>query len=140
MSRTFFDSSAWLKRYIEEVGSETVDAYCRDTDEVGLSVLCLPETLSALNRKVREKVLPVNLYQLLKDNIVGELEDTDIIDLHPDVLVRSIDLLEANQLRTLDALQIGCALVWQADLFVTADRRQLEAARQAGLEVGLVEA
>jgi len=33
----------------------------------------------------------------------------------------------------MDAIHVACALEWQADLFVTSDRRQFEAARNAGL-------
>jgi predicted nucleic acid-binding protein len=48
--KTFFDSSAFAKRYIEESGSQNVDALCQEAGEVGLSVLCVPEIVSALNR------------------------------------------------------------------------------------------
>jgi len=50
------------------------------------------------------------------------------------VIAHSVKLLERNKLRTLDALHIACALEWKADLFVTADRRQLTAAANAGLQ------
>jgi predicted nucleic acid-binding protein len=33
----------------------------------------------------------------------------------------------------MDALHVACALEWQADLFVTSDRRQLKAAMNTGL-------
>jgi hypothetical protein len=37
--------------------------------------------------------------------------------------------------RALDTLHIAAALEWSADLFVSADDRQLHAAEQAGLAV-----
>ena len=48
--KTFFDSSAFAKRYVEEPGSQTVDSLCREATEVALSVLCVPEIISALMR------------------------------------------------------------------------------------------
>jgi predicted nucleic acid-binding protein len=33
----------------------------------------------------------------------------------------------------MDAIHVACAVEWQADLFVTSDRRQFEADRNAGL-------
>ena len=42
-------------------------------------------------------------------------------------------LLEHNVLRAMDALHVACALEWQAELFVTADKRQLKAARKSGI-------
>ncbi|MDX1417013.1 MAG: type II toxin-antitoxin system VapC family toxin [Candidatus Promineifilaceae bacterium] len=58
-----------------------------------------------------------------------------MLNLAASVLAECIELLENNILRGLDALHIACALVWQADLFVTADGRQLSAAQQVGLPV-----
>jgi hypothetical protein len=42
-------------------------------------------------------------------------------------------LLENNVLHALDALHVACALEWQADRFVTSDRRQFTAAMNTGL-------
>jgi hypothetical protein len=39
-----------------------------------------------------------------------------------------------NVLRAMDALHIACALEWKADLFITSDKKQLDAAMQAGLQ------
>jgi len=38
----------------------------------------------------------------------------------------------------LDALHVACALEWQADLFVTSDRRQFMAAKNTGLRTEYV--
>ena len=59
-------------------------------------------------------------------------------DLSPEVLARSIDSLEANVLRGMDAIHIGAALQSGAQAFVTADGRQAEAARGMGLQVALI--
>ena len=39
-----------------------------------------------------------------------------------------------NTLRAMDALHVASALLWNADLFLTADRRQWRAAQQVGLQ------
>jgi len=46
--------------------------------------------------------------------------------------------VEASPVRAADALHVAAALVWKAELFVTADQRQLVAARKAGLKVQAV--
>lgn len=51
------------------------------------------------------------------------------------VVVRAIGLLEKYPLRTLDALHVAGALEYRADLFVSSDRRQLDAASASGLRV-----
>lgn len=133
-----FDSSAFAKRYIDEEGSQTVDEICQDAQAVGLSVICAPEIFSALNRHRRDGRLSAKDYELIKPQVIGDIDDALLLDLTPAVLARAIVLLETNTLRAMDSLHIACALEWRADLFVTADQRQLAAAQNAGLLSQLV--
>ena len=133
--RTFFDSSAFAKRYVEEAGSEKVEAICMNSTDIALSILCAPEIISALNRKVREKSLTRHQYQAAKDYLQGDLRDASIVNLTPAVVQESVRLLEAHHLRAADALQVACALEWKAERFVSSDERQLAAARKTGLKI-----
>jgi len=51
------------------------------------------------------------------------------------VVVRAMGLLEKHPLRTLDALHVAGALEYRSDIFVSSDRRQLDAASASGLRV-----
>ena len=133
-----FDSSAFAKRYIDEEGSQTVDEICQDAEMIGLSVICAPEIFSALNRHRRDGYLDSKDYELIKSQVILDVDDAMLLDLTPAVLARAIALLETNTLRAMDSLHIACALEWRADLFVTADQRQLTAAQNAGLPSQLV--
>lgn len=128
-----FDSSAFAKRYIAEPGNEQVDEILQNTTQLGLSVLCVPEIVSALNRRIREGVLPAAAYEQVKGQLAADVGDALILQLAPEVVATAVTLLETNILRAMDALHVAGALVWQADLFVTADRRQFDAAQRAGL-------
>jgi predicted nucleic acid-binding protein len=66
---------------------------------------------------------------------VEDLSDTDLCDLSQDAFEQTIRCLENHPLRALDALHVGSALVYQPDLFVSADRRQAKAASREGLAV-----
>jgi len=46
-----------------------------------------------------------------------------------------ISLLESPPLRAMDALHVACVFAVEPDIFVTADHRQLSAARKAGLKI-----
>jgi predicted nucleic acid-binding protein len=133
--KTFFDSSAFAKRYIEETGSRIVDDICYNATEIAVSVICIPEIISALNRRVRERSLSHQDYDTIKQYLSGDVRDALIVNLTPEVIMASTRLLESSPLRTLDALQVACALVWEADLFVSSDKRQLTAAKKAGLKI-----
>jgi hypothetical protein len=128
-----FDSSAFAKRYIAEPGSEQVDAILQNAAQLGLSALCVPEIVSALNRRVREGVLPHSGYEQAKAQLAADVGDAIVLQLTPEVVATAVTLLESHPLRAMDALHIAGALVWQADLFVTADRRQHDAAQQSSL-------
>lgn len=42
--------------------------------------------------------------------------------------------IEASPVRAMDALHVACALEWDAELFASADKQQLSAAKKAGLK------
>ncbi|HEC98597.1 MAG TPA: PIN domain-containing protein [Nitrospirae bacterium] len=136
--KTFFDSSAFVKRYVEEEGSQIVDDICRETTELSLSVICVPEILSALNRRIREKRLSQRDYARIKQHFSDDVRDAMIINLIPEVIATSTKLLEASPLRAMDALHVACAIVWRADLFVSSDKQQVAAAGKAGLKIKYV--
>jgi len=136
--KTFFDSSAFAKRYVEETGSETVDDFCMGATELAMSVVCIPEILSALNRRVRERDLSARQYRTAREALFDEISDAEIISLTPDVISICTTVLETSPVRAMDALHVACAVRWGAELFVSADQRQIAAAKKAGLRTKLV--
>jgi len=132
--RAYLDSSSFAKRFVDEVGSDKVETTCAEATELGLSVLCVPEIVSALNRRLRERSLTRSQYVSAKRRLIEDVQDADIINLTTAVVTSSINILEASAVRTLDALHIACALEWDADLFVSSDKQQLAAAKRAGLK------
>ncbi|MDO8503558.1 MAG: type II toxin-antitoxin system VapC family toxin [bacterium] len=133
--KVFLDTSAFAKRYVAERGSDKVMASCLQADSLVVSVICLPELISTLSRLVREKKLAKAEYRKLKGDAVADLADVDICQITPDVLGSVVSLLESHPLRAMDALHVACALTVKPDIFVSADRRQLSAARKAGLKI-----
>lgn len=137
--RLFFDSSAFVKRFVAEKGSDEVETLCLNASVIALSSICFPEIISAMNRRLREKSITRKDYRLIKNRMIEEFEDIEIINIVPEVISKSVSLLEKNNLRTLDALHIASAIAWKCDLFVSADKRQIMAAKKSGLKVKLIE-
>lgn len=133
--RVFFDTSAFVKRYVSEAGTDAVLEWCDRASEIGLSGIALPEIVSAFCRLRREAKITDTQYRQLKSLLLADIEDAAICDLTPVVLAHTVASLEANVLRGMDAIHIGSAVALQADVFVTADARQHEAAARAGLRV-----
>jgi len=103
--------------------------------ELGLCVLCVPEILSAMNRRLRERRLKRDEYELIKRRLLEEVVDATIIDLTPAVIAVAVAALERSAVRAADAMHVAAAAVWGAERFVSADQQQLAAARKAGLKV-----
>ncbi len=131
--RVFFDSSAFVKRYVREAGSDAVLQWCDQASEILLSGIALAEIVSGFCRLQREAQITDSQYRQLKSLLLADVEDAAICDLTPMVLARAISSLEASVLRGMDAIHIGSALVLEAELFVTSDQRQLVAAQRCGL-------
>ena len=105
------------------------------TYRVGIETYRTPaELISTLSRLVREKKLTRADYRKLKGAAMADLADADICQITPGILGSAIALLESHPLWAMDALHVACALAVKPDIFVSADRRQLSAARKAGLK------
>ena len=137
--KTLFDTSAFVKRYIEEPGSRMVEALCLTATELALSVICIPEILSALNRRVRERDFSPAQYEKAKEGFFDDIGDIEIVSLTPEVVSICTTILEASPVRAMDALHVACAVQWGAELFVSADKRQISAAKKAGLQTKFIQ-
>ncbi len=132
--KTFFDSSAFAKRFVEEEGSDKVELTCTQASELGLSVICVPEVLSALNRRRRERTITEAQYGHAKTRLLADVRDAAIINLTLPVIGSAIRILETSPVRAMDALHVACAVEWSAEAFASSDDRQLKAAKKAGLK------
>ncbi len=133
--KIFFDTSAFVKRYVTETGSDDVIELCHRADRLALSIICLPEMVSTLRRLLREGRIREEDYLQTKDLILEDLQDVEICTLNPEVIRNCINCLEKNKLRAMDALHLACALAIGPDIFVSSDAQQIEAAKKEGLKV-----
>ena len=112
--RLFLDTSAFAKRFLEEAGSDDVEAFCMRASDLGLSVICVPELISAMNRRVRERSLSRRQYEVAKKRLAQDVSDADIIQLTSAVVARSVKILERNPLRATRLFLLG--LFWQWEI------------------------
>lgn len=137
--RVFLDTSALVKRYVSEAGTDAVLEWCDKATEIILSGIALPEIVSSFCRLHREGKITDMQYRQLKSLLLADIEDVAICDLTPAVLGLAISSLEKNVLRGMDAIHIGSAIAMKADIFISADMRQLDAAARMGLQIKSVE-
>ncbi len=131
----FLDSSALAKRYVDEPGSDRLDEILAGASSLGVSVIGVPEVVSALCRRRRQRKLSPPQYLKAKRALFEDIVETSVVSITDPVIVRAVRLLERWPLRSSDSLHIACAAEWSAELFVSADKRQCTAARAYGLAV-----
>ncbi len=131
--KLFCDSSALAKRYVYEQGSESMDSFLQRASQLALCTILVPEIISALNRRRREQILSLREYRTIKRQLLEDIRDAIVLQITPAVISRSVQLLETNNLRAMDALHVACALEWKTEIFATSDKRQFAAAQKAGL-------
>ena len=113
----FLDTSALIKRYSKEKGTKEMDAIFRDNSvNIWISQLSAVEIASALSKKVREGAIDDNskhiaIAAFLKDYEKGRFKiifiDKEIIRKATGTLIQKGSQIP---LRTLDAIQLECAL------------------------------
>ena len=133
--RVYFDSSAFAKRYVNEAGTQEVLTWCDRASELALSIIAVPELISAFCRLLCEGRLDESQYRQIKSVLMEDIADALICDTTPRVIQYAVRALESQPLRGTDAIHIGAAQACTAEVFVSADARQCAAARNLGLQV-----
>lgn len=132
--KSFFDSSALAKRYVNEPGSDAVEEILEASSALGLCVISLPEVISALHRSRQIGTFGQEAYVALRAALVQDFADAEVVQLTEAVLKRCVQVLESNSVPSTNALHLAAALEWRANLFVSADQKQTTAARALGLK------
>lgn len=127
--RIFLDSSALAKRYIQESGTQQVNDLFIQTDEVFVSLIALPEVISALTRNKIEKKITLEQFNERKNQLILDFQDFNVCDLTPQVISQTIYLIETHFLRTLDAIHLASAVETKMELFVSSDAQQFKVAQ-----------
>lgn len=133
--KLFFDTSAFLKRYIFESGSDHVENLCYSADSIGISILLPIEAIATFSRLKREKLLSSKQYLQIKSAFLADIRDILVLPIDPIVIKKSVNAIEKSPLKALDATHIGSALEYAPDYFVSSDKQQLIAAEKLGLKV-----
>ncbi len=136
----YVDTSALIKRYLRETGSDAFDVFCeRPEIERVICPLGMTEFSSTVQRRIRLGNLNARQASLVRQALLADVASGGwrIIDFESDVFARANQLLVnlGAPLSTLDALHLACALQFGAPHFATADHQLATAARKAKLQV-----
>ena len=140
----YLDTSAVLKRYLNEEGSDVVkelfrDAY-RGEVKLAFSFWNIGEVMGILDKKLRRGQLSKDEFDFLKKGFLAEVKRftrlgvLEVIPVHSLILADAWKLIERYHLYQADALQIVSAKHVEAGTFYTTDKRLHRAAIEEGLD------
>lgn len=135
----YFDSSALVKRYVREEGSNRVRRLLR----TGIAVtarLSLVEIVSALARRGREGDLPASHLRRVVGEIRNDAEQLVLVELTEAVAERARELLLVRALRASDAVHLASCLLLREEAgaevtLTTYDAPLASAAKAEGVPV-----
>ncbi len=138
----YVDTSALIKRYVAEPGSDEFDAFCERADlHAVISPLGLTEFASAVRRKGRLGDMTGKQQSTVRKRFLDDIAagGWQVVEFDPIFFDAARTIIEegGTPLSTLDALHLACALGHGLSQFATADRQLAAAARKAKLRVHL---
>lgn len=136
----YLDSSALVKRYMEETGSNAIELLLTNAEVAVVSRLAYPETLSAITRRHKADDISENDFNKIKQQFKSDWQALTIIEMHHDVLQFIDKVIDKDALRGADSIHLSSA-IWLKQamktevLFVASDIALLNAAKQEKLAV-----
>lgn len=144
VATAYFDSSALVKRYLDEPGTAWVQAWCSDPGQtIAVAEIGLVEIAAAFAGKLRGGFITQDEYRDARDDLAADARDEYVlVTVNRLVVDEAIELTGRRRLRGYDAVHLACALYLNRALiahnldpltFVSADDDLLTAAAAEGL-------
>ena len=135
----YMDSSALVKRFVAEKGSERLNALIRSGEPVATAKIAYAEIYAALTRRRREGDVSDRDYAHACRQFEGDWRSYVRVDLRDGILVLARDLIRRHPLRGYDSVHLASAITLARELeeevtFLAADARLLHAARVEKLQ------
>lgn len=126
----FFDTSAIVKLYHQETGSDVVFPLYKTRESIMISELSKVELLSTIHKKLRTGEITIDILEAVRDRFLADCSARFVvIHIASFIMDAALSILGAhgrtNHLFSLDALQIATlSMVDEKDTtFVCADKR-----------------
>jgi uncharacterized protein len=105
----YLDTSALVKLYVNEPGSEQVVAAAAQADTLASSILAYPEVLATFARAEREKRLTTEEYERIKAAFEEDWQGYTRLDVNGDVATLAGYLAARYPLKGADAVHLASA-------------------------------
>ena len=145
----YLDTSAIVKRYIGEKGSEVMDRVYERSEAgsvtVAFSVWNIGETIGVLDRYHSRKLITQKEFESALSDLIGEstkmlrLNSLLLLPVTSRSMVESWRLIMTHHIYEADALQLSSCQEAGCQLFLSADNALIHAVRNEGIEAMNIE-
>lgn len=112
----YLDSSALVKRYIAEKGSEQVNSWIGAADMAVTCLVTRVEVAAAIARAQRMKIITSGDASAALHLFQSEWESFQRLPITENTVMRGDFLAVEHNLKGFDATHLACALIWQETL------------------------
>ena len=136
----YLDSSALVKRYIEEEGSDKVNALLEERSIAAASRLAYPEILGAMARRHKAGDIDTPVFERIKKAFRADWASFIVVEMCNEVFQFLDSVIDRHALKGADSIHLSTAL-WlkrtlkEEVLFVASDLELLKAARAEKLKI-----
>lgn len=132
MASLYVETSALLKRYVQEAESDDCQAILNVHPHLITSRITITETLINLRKR-----LSMTEFAIASKLFRSDIIEFDLVELDADLSLRASDVAAGNGLATLDAIHLVSALRVKSPqlAFLTYDKRLANSAKKSGLKV-----
>jgi predicted nucleic acid-binding protein len=136
----YLDSSALVKRYLKETGTDVVNSIIVSSKAKATSKLSYPEILSAFARKHRTNEIGNGLLHSAINKFESDWTQLYVIEFSDEMLQPIKQVSQKYPLRASDTVHLASALWLRSSTkvdvtFVASDSRLLEAAQRENLQI-----
>ena len=126
----FIDTSTLVKKYIEEQGSNQLLKILDQIQEIVVAPIYMIEFHSALVQKYSAKQLSQQQMDWLLNEARQDLRYFVSVKWNDELEQQACRLISAHNLKSLDALQLGSAVLARPEIFLTSDKRLYAASKK----------
>lgn len=133
----YFDTSAIIKKYLVEEGSENLIHFLDSTDIAYVSSLTILETFSVFSRAHHSKMITKEDFEHSKSTFLEELDSFTVIEIDKGIRETAFNQFDHQHLKTLDMIQLCCAIQCQdiVDIVAVSDLRLKKAFLNQGFSI-----
>jgi predicted nucleic acid-binding protein len=139
--RIYFDTSAFVKRYCEEEGSEMVNEIFESENEIVTSYWTLAEATAAIDKKVTKGQISREERDFVLSLLLSDVLDRHItfVKISNEFIEAMVEMILVHHISADDALQLFSCIVSFSPIFLASDKGLVRAAKREGLKAFNVE-